>query len=378
MAEDSDQEKTEEPTERRLQQALEDGQVLTSKELILGVVMLMGALQFMVGGRYYFGEISGGFRMGLDFGEILARDVPLTTILGERLTPALIVIFVFSIPLIFAIIGAQTVFGGFHFIVKNLSFKGSRISPVAGLGRMFGMNAIKELGKSILKVALVGAVGVYFLVDKLPAILGLAELPMERALDNVGELAVLTFVVLVGGAAVVAAVDVFLQWKRHTDQLRMSKQDMKDEHKQSEGSPEVKQKIRRMQREASERGSVANVSDAQVVITNPSHFAIALRYDFKDGSAPTIVAKGTEKVAQQIREKASEAGLPVLSYPLLARALYYTSEIGQEIHTELYRAVATVLGFVLQSGAEGDPPEIEVPSELRFDANGRRETDKNA
>jgi flagellar biosynthetic protein FlhB len=377
VAEDSDQEKTEEPTERRIQKALEDGRILTSKDLALGVVMIAGAFQFMIGGSYFFGEVVGGFRSGLDIGDVLARGAPLTDVVAERFRSALIVVFVFSIPLIAALVAAQAVYGGFHFVLGNLNFKGNRIDPLAGLKRMFGLNALIELGKSLLKVGLVGAVGVLFLIEKLPEIMEISSLPLEGALEEIGRLAVLTFLVLVAGAAGVAAFDAFIQWKRHHDQLRMTRQEMKDEHKETEGSPEVKQKIRRMQREAAERGSVANVSDAQVVITNPTHFAVALKYDFKQGAAPVIVAKGTEKVAEQIREKAKEARIPVLSYPLLARALYYTSEIGQEIHTELYRAVATVLGFVLQAGAEGEPPSVDVPEEMRFDASGRKEGARN-
>jgi len=154
--------------------------------------------------------------------------------------------------------------------------------------------------------------------------------------------------------------------------MMMTRQEIKDENKQTEGSPEVKSRIRRLQQEAAQRGSVANVDQAQVVITNPQHFAIALRYDFEEGSAPKIVAKGTEQIAMSIREKADAAGIPVLEIPLLARALYYTSEIGAEIHADLYRAVATVLSFIFQAGPNAVMPDIDVPSELRFDQNGRK------
>ena len=158
----------------------------------------------------------------------------------------------------------------------------------------------------------------------------------------------------------------------------MTKQEIRDESKESDGSPEVKQRIRQMQREAADRGSVANISDAQVIITNPTHFAVGLRYDFEKGSAPKVVVKGTDQVAKTIREMAAEQKLPVLEYPLLARAIYFTSEVGSEIHAELYRAVATVLSFVLHAGAEGPKPEIEVPKELRFDGNGRSMEKLNA
>jgi flagellar biosynthetic protein FlhB len=154
--------------------------------------------------------------------------------------------------------------------------------------------------------------------------------------------------------------------------MLMSKQEMKDENKQTEGSPEIKSRIRRMQQEIAQRGSVAQVDQAQVIIVNPKRFAVALRYDFEDGTAPKVLAKGTDAVALSIREKAEALGVPVLTIPLLARALYYTSEIGAEIHSDLYRAVATVLSFVFQAAPGADVPEVEVPEELHFDANGRK------
>ena len=176
---------------------------------------------------------------------------------------------------------------------------------------------------------------------------------------------------LVAGTLLIAAIDVIYQWQHHRNQLMMTKQEVREEHKQQDGSPEVKAKIRQMQREAAERGSVANLDQAQVVITNPSHFAVALRYDFEEGTAPKIVAKGSDAIARQIREEAEKAGLPTFSYPLLARALYFTGEVGGEIHTELYRAVAAILSFVFHANSEGDAPVIDVPKELQFDANGR-------
>ena len=190
-------------------------------------------------------------------------------------------------------------------------------------------------------------------------------------MSQAGSIVVSTLLVLVFGAVLIAAIDVLIQWNKHKASLMMTKQEVRDEAKESDGNPEIKQKIRRMQREAADRGSIANISQAQVIITNPTHFAIGLRYDFEQGSAPKIVVKGTDQVAKTIRELAAEKKLPVLEYPLLARALYFTSEIGSEIHADLYRAVATVLSFVFHAGAEGEKPEIEVPEELRFDGNGR-------
>ena len=372
MAEDEgSQEKTEEPSEKKIREALEEGKVLTSKELMLSVVMLTGFLQIMFGGRYYFDEFTGGFRSGLNIKDIVLYDAPLLSVVGDRFMGILIPIVLFSGPILLALIASQFALGGVHFIPKNFSLKFDKLSPMKGLGRMFSITAVMELGKAILKIGVVGIVGVFYLFWKLPDILALSDMPLNQALSMTGTLFVETFFVLVAGTLLIAVLDTFFQWRQFRNQLMMTKQEVREEHKQQDGSPEVKAKIRQMQREAAERGSVANLDQAQVVITNPSHFAVALRYDFEEGTAPKIVAKGSDAIARQIREEAEKAGLPTFSYPLLARALYFTGEVGGEIHTELYRAVAAILSFVFHANGEGDAPVIDVPKELQFDANGR-------
>ncbi len=372
MAEnDEGQERTEDPTHRRLEQALEDGQILTSKELLLAVVMLGGALQISIGGHYYFNEFLGAFRNGLDFSDALSRDLPLTQAVVARLSDVAMPLMLFATPLVALLIVAQIAFGGFHFIIGNAGFKFDKLSPLKGLGRIFGSGGLIELVKAIVKIALVGSVGIIYLIQRLPDVLALGHLPFEAALASAGSIFASTLLVLVFATVIIAILDAFFQWYRHRQQLMMTKQEVKDEAKDREGSPEVKAKIRRMQREAAERGSVANISQAQVIITNPLHFAVGLRYDFVKGTAPLVVVKGSDAIAKMIREQAAEKKLPVLEYPLLARAIYFTSEIGGEIHSELYRAVATVLSFVFHAGAEGEKPEIEVPTELQFDSNGR-------
>lgn len=366
------QEKTEQPTERRKEQAIEEGQVLTSKDLVMGAVLLVAALQFAFVGRSLYLDISAGFRNGLDIIPPIARELPLEAVLGERFSSPIWMVLVFSVPLIVAAIGSQVALGGFHFIIQNIGFKASRLSPMSGLSRMFGMQALIELGKSILKVIALGTVGFIFLMSILPELIELSAVPLETAAERIGALFISTLLLLIGGIAVIGALDALIQWRRHNSKMMMSRQELKEESKQTEGSPEVKQRIRQLQREAAERGSVANIGEAQVIIANPQHFAVALHYDFKDGSAPKVVAKGTDVVAARIKDEASKAGIPVLTIPPLARALYYTSEIGGEIHSELYRAVATVLSFVFQMGAEGDVPDIDIPDSMKFDANGRR------
>ena len=372
MAETEDgQERTEDPTGRRLERALEEGQVLTSRDLLLAAVLLGGALQLSIGGHYYFTEFLAAFRNGLDFSEALQRDTPLPQIVVARLGDVAIPLIVFSIPLVLIIFVAQIAFGGFHFITANIGFKFDKISPLRGLSRMFGVGGIIEIFKSIAKTGLIGFVGVAYLLHRLGDVMALGSLPFEAALASTGELVASTLLVLVFATLILAAFDAVYQWYRHTQGLKMTKQEIRDEMKETDGSPEIKARIRKMQREAAERGSVANINQAQVIITNPQHFAVGLRYDFVKGTAPKVVTKGSDAIAKMIREKAAEKKLPVLEYPMLARAIYFTSEIGGEIHTELYRAVATVLSFVFHAGAEGEKPEIEVPTELQFDMNGR-------
>jgi flagellar biosynthesis protein FlhB len=373
MSEETGQEKTERPTERRLQEALKQGQILTSRDLIMSLVLLVGAAQIYFGGRLMFGELVSNFRRGLDFATPLNRDLPPLHVFGDHVLSAVITVVLFSIPLILVAIATQFALGGgMHVIWNNLAFKPSRLSPLNGLKRMFGVKGLIEVAKSIAKVIAVGAVGYILLKDDLPTILKMSATPFETAMEQSGNIIGMTLLIIAGAITLIGLVDGILQWRQHTNQMMMTRQEIKDENKQTEGSPEVKSRIRRLQQEAAQRGSVANVDQAQVVITNPQHFAIALRYDFEEGSAPKIVAKGTEQIAMSIREKADAAGIPVLEIPLLARALYYTSEIGAEIHADLYRAVATVLSFIFQAGPNAVMPDIDVPSELRFDQNGRK------
>ena len=372
MSEESGQEKTEQPTGRRLEQAIEQGQVLTSRDLVMAVVMLIGTLQFWFFGRRIFNDLINDFRFGLEFYNPLARDVPLIHVLADRFSSPLLFILLFSIPIALGVVATQISLGGMNFVWTNILPKGSRMSPASGLSRMFGPKSLIELAKSVLKMLTVGIVGYLMLQLYLPDILALSSTPFETAVEQSGSIFLMFFLVLVGAMALLGIGDGFLQWYQHNQRLLMTRQEVKDEHKQSEGNPEIKSRIRKLQQEVAQRKSVTKIAGAQVVIVNPEHFAVALQYDFEEGSAPKVVSKGADKVAHMIREKATELNIPVLEIPLLARAIYYTSEIGGEIHGELYRAVATVLSFVLNAGAQGDIPDIEVPDELQFDTNGRK------
>ena len=369
---DSGQEKTEQPSERRIRESIEQGQILTSKDLQMSLVLIAGTVQFYFIGRSFFNDIIGNFRTGLDISGPFLRDIPLLAVFADRFGSAVWFVLLFSIPLALVPILVQYLFGGFYFNFQNLAFKGGRISPFSGLSRMFGMHSLIELGKSIAKVIVIGSVGVWFLLSKLPEIIGLSTFPFEAAVESTGAIFLLVLLFLVGAVTLLGLLDAFIQWRQHTQRMLMSKQELKDEHKQNEGSPEVKSRIRKMQQEIASRGSVAQVEQAQVVIVNPKRFAVALRYDFEDGTAPKVLAKGADAIALSIREKAEAQGVPVLTIPLLARALYFTSEIGSEIHSDLYRAVATVLSFIFQAAPDAELPDVDVPEQMRFDGNGRK------
>ena len=249
------------------------------------------------------------------------------------------------------------------------------IDPAAGLKRIFGLNGWIELVKSILKVALLGTIGWYMLSAASHRMMGLASSDLNVALGELsGELTGI-LVAMAGGLVLIAAIDVPVQLVRLLAKLRMTKQQIKEEHKQSEGSPEAKQHLRQKQRAILSRSVRKAVQSAHVVLTNPTHFAVALRYDKASDQVPVVVAKGRGATALAIRELAGELSTPVLEYPSLARAVYYTSREGQEVRDDLYLAIATVLAFVfgLNEAAGGSaPPPVTVPPTARFDEDGRR------
>ena len=373
-ANDSDQEKTEEATERRKTESVEKGQILSSKDFVMGAVLIAGVMLFSYFGRTMFSELVGSFRQGLDISSILVQEISLTSIIADRFISAAIIVLAFSFPLVIIAISAQMLIGGIHFIPSNFNFKSNRLSIISGFGRMFGSNALIELTKSVLKVLVLGVLGTFLLIHSLPQFVAIASGSLESTVENVGSITLWIFLILVGSVAMLGLMDLVIQFVRHKKQLMMTKQEVKDENKQTEGAPEIRARIRRAQQEISQRSSVSQVEKAQVVLVNPQHFAVALNYDFAEGSAPKVIAKGADVIASQIRERAEAAGIPILTMPLLARALFFTTEIGSEIHADLYRAVAAVLSFVFQAGAAGDPPDVEVPDALQFDANGNRKT----
>ena len=382
MAEDApDQdEKTEEPTARRLEKAREDGELPRSQELgVAGVMITSMAALFMMGG-WLIGRLAELFASGFvierrdiyseNLGMVQFADIAVESF--TLIVPLLILTFVVAIL-------ASSAMGGLNFAWKAVQPKASKLNPLNGFKRMFGLKALVELGKSILKFLLVAGVLAYFVYDFADELVALATMSLEPALAAAGEMIGWTVLVVTATLVIIAAIDVPFQSFEFTKRMRMTKQEVKDEFKDIEGQPEVKQKIRQKQREMAEQRMMQQVQDADVVITNPEHFAIALVYDPESDGAPIVVAKGIDHLALRIRNEAKEHGIVQVEIPPLARALYFTTELDATIPEELYYAVAQVIAYVFslasvrRDGQTATKPNPEIPNGFRFDQDGNQE-----
>ena len=381
MAEENQdgQEKTEEPTQQRLQKAAEDGQLLTSKEMMVFTTLAMGLLLFM--------GITPFFDIGLGaWSQLFVIDsVENLETLGLakiRYGFWLIILatLIFGVPLVIITVLTQLAVGGLNFSNKAYNFKPNKINPIAGLKRIFSMKGLVELGKAVLKVVLLFSIGTLVILQQLPSIIELSFSSLGHGLGRVAELFPYLVGALLIALLIIGAIDFAWQRYSHKKQLMMTLKEVKDESKQTHGSPEVRAKIRRMQMQKSQesarqRDALENVGSATAVITNPTHFAVALKYTAGQAGAPEVVAMGRGPMALQIIDRAKEAHVTTLRIPMLARALYFTSEIGGEIAEGLYNAVAVILAYVfrIDSGESMDMPELTLPPELQFDENGNAE-----
>lgn len=370
--------KTEAPTEKRKRDSAEKGDVLQSKELATALVIIAGAAWLALVGKLLVGSMGEMLVDGLTFDAQAVRGFdPATTTLRLLAAIMLPVAALFGLTLL-AAIAAPALLGSLGFRTGALGFKANKMNPMTGLGRMFGMQGLVELGKSIVKVVLLGAIGVWLLMDQARGLVGLSAAEIGPALGSVGETFVLAVLVMALALAGIALIDVPAQFLQRQSRLKMSKQEVKEEHKQTEGSPELKAQIRHRQHQVARGSARAAVAEATVILTNPTHFAVALRYRPGEDIAPIVVARGRGATAAAIRELAGEAAVPILSYPQLARAIYFTTRTGHIVREDLYMAVATVLAFVFnlneQVGAALHQPPIDVPAAARFDETGRPET----
>ena len=379
MAEESQdgQEKTEEPSQRKLEKAREDGKVVTSKEMFVFTSLAAGlitALSIVAFGRQPLTSWGGLFTLDakthIDSLILAHMDYALWFLIQGTI--------IFGLPIMIVTILTQFGVGGLIFAPKAVAFKGSRINPLSGLKRMFSVKALVELGKSILKVVFLFGIGFVVIVYFMPGIVWFPNGTMANALNMMTSLIPFLIGGLLIGLFIIAVLDYAWQRYDFMKQMRMSRQDQKEEFKQTEGSPEVKAKIRRMQMEASanaskQREALSQVGEATAVITNPTHFAVALKYEVGSAGAPTVLAMGRGVMAEQIIERANNADVTVFQSPLLARALFFTSEIGGEISEALYNAVAVVLAYIyrVDQGDVAERPSVDVPRDLRFSENGQ-------
>ena len=378
MAEESQdgQEKTEDPSQRKIDKSKEDGQILQSKEMFVFTSVAMGMLiflfipEFAVPGMKEWGKL-----FQVESKEQLS-SLALTRLYQVFQIIIIIALFI-GIPLMIVSLLTQLAVGGINFAPKAAAFKGSKINPIKGFKRIFSVKGLVELGKSVLKVVLLVGLAALIIYLMLPQLLQISHGSLKSALEVMYYAFPFLIGALLTALAIIAAIDYFWQRHVHVQQLKMTKQELKDENKQTEGSPEVKAKIRRMQMEKSresgkQREALDNVSNATAVITNPTHFAVALKYNPGEVGAPTILAMGQGIIAQQIIERANEHKVTVFRSPLLARALYFTGEIGQEISDRLYNAVAVALAYIyrIDQGQPVEEPDITIPDELTFDEFG--------
>lgn len=373
MANESDAEKTEPATPRRLEKAREDGQVPRSRELATFMLLCAGLASLWALSGWMGGQLMTVMDASMRFDAAAALDTSrmLDRLWAMALT-TLAALAPITLPLVAVALLAPTLLGGWLFSVKSIKFDAKKLDPIKGLGRIFSSQAIIELVKAIAKSVLIGAVAAWFVYTHLDDLLGLAAAQGHGALVHALTLVVTCCALMLLAFVVVVGIDVPYQLWSHHKKLRMSRQEIKDEHKESEGDPQLKARIRQQQQAMARGRMMSEVPTADVIVTNPTHYAVALSYRDGEMSAPRVVAKGADNIAAKIRELGLEAGVPLLEAPPLARALFQHGELEREIPAALYTAVAEVLAWVFQlkryHEVGGDrptrPTDIAVPPGL--------------
>lgn len=370
------QEKTEEASARKLEKAREEGQIPRSRDLTTTAILLLGTIGLMVFGQYMGSKLMDVTRYNFTIPRdaIFDPQMMITYLSASIFEGLLSLLPLFGMLLAASIIGPVAL-GGWLFSGKAMAPKLSRMNPVAGIKRMFSMKALVELGKALGKVIVILGATILLLLAYERAIFRLVDETMNNAIIHSLKISGYAAIILSASTVLIAAVDVPFQIWEHSKKLKMSRQELKDEMKDTEGKPEVKGRIRQLQREMAQRRMMANVPDADVIITNPTHYAVALRYDPETMATPIMLAKGGDHVALKIREIAKAHKIEIIEAPVLARAIYHTTDVDQEIPAGLYMAVAQVLAYVFQlrnfRRGKGEKPtyprNIPVPKDMQFD-----------
>lgn len=346
---DSDLEKTESPSPRKLDKAREEGQVARSRELTTFMVMMVGGAGLWVMGAYFSQALLAMLREGLTWDRQLAFNSAL--LLPHLRAMSLDVLLLFSPFLLLVLLVAAfspLLMNGWLFSTRALTPKFSKLDPVAGIARMFSMNSLVELLKAIGKTVIVAALGAWVVWQNQESVMSLIGLPLTRSIPHLGGLIWWSFAAIMLGMLIIVAIDVPFQLWEHHKKLKMTKEEVRQESKETEGDPQVKGRIRSMQREIARRRMMAAIPSADVVVTNPTHYAVALKYSEGKMGAPIVVAKGAHLLAARIKQIAAEHRVPILEAPSLARALHKHTELGEVIPEALFNAVAEVLAYVYQ------------------------------
>ncbi|QFU05513.1 Flagellar biosynthetic protein FlhB [Pseudoalteromonas sp. THAF3] len=376
MAEDSGQERTEEPTPKKLQEAKKKGQIARSKELGTTFVLIMSAVSLLI----YGPDIGRGLHTVMKRMLSLSRNETYDTTKmfaawGAVADSLLYPMSMFVLVIVIAAFIGNTMLGGFNFSWQAMAPKASKMSPMKGFKRILGPQAAVELIKALLKFGLVAACAVFLIKMYFYEILHLSIETPPNNIAHALEIIAWMFLALSCTMIVVSAVDVPYQAHNHHKQLKMTLQEVKDEYKNSEGDPQIKARIRRTQREMSQRRQMQDVPDADVVVTNPTHFSVAIKYDTEKAGAPIVLAKGADEMALQIRKIAKGNDVPLVESPVLTRALYHTTEVGEQIPEQLFTAVAQVLAYVYQlkrfEKGRGRRPsklaeKLPIPDEFKY------------
>jgi flagellar biosynthetic protein FlhB len=367
------QERTEQATPKRLEEARKRGQIARSRELNMAAVMIIGALALYAGQPRFGNFFIDLMTRGLSFDTHWLRGPEMiTAALSQAALAALTAFSPFlAAAAVAAVLGGVAV-GGWAFSAKPMVPNLGKLDPIKGLKRVFGLRGLVETGKAVAKAAVVGGCALGFIAYASTSIFNLSLAPLGSAMSGAGTMISLTLLICSMSLILVALIDVPFQIWNHNKQLRMTRKEVEDELKETEGRPEVRSRIRSLQQELSDRRMLDDVAEADVVVTNPTHFAVALKYDEGQSGAPIVLAKGMDYLAERIREIAEENGIAFFEAPPLARALYWTTDVGKEIPAQLYLAVAQVLTYVYrlkaameQADAEWpERPEIEVDEAL--------------
>jgi len=373
MAEESDQEKTESASPQRLEKAREDGQVVQSRELATFVVLMTGGATLWMMASGLGQTMSHIVRSGLQFDPAIARDSShVMAQLSDQFFEAALALAPFLGLVVIATLASPLLLRGWLFSAKAFAPKFDRLNPLSGIKRMFSTQGLIELVKSLAKVGLLGGVAAWLIGSNLGAILSLSLEEPSLAIQHMGDIIGKVFMLAAGAMIFIVVLDLPYQLWSYYNKLKMTKEQLRQESKESEGDPHLKARIRSQQREVARRRMMSEIPTADVVVTNPTHYAVALKYSEGKMRAPRVVAKGADAVAAKIRELAAEHKVPLLEAPPLARALFRHTELGDEIPATLYAAVAEVLAYVFQlrhfqqvGGAYPNAPTaLPVPPEL--------------